>query len=384
MPPVKTAAPARIGLDSLLARLQFAAGWAELRAALSSGHSGTIDGAWASSAALAVAALAADAPGTLLAVLPTTADLVPWVEDLTSFSGTRPAVFEAWESWPVPTHKGKLDPATSSRLRLLQELLANPPRLVVTTIAAMIQPVPERADLAKRGRKLTSGEVVDPDELAQWLVANGYKRVEAVEYPGEFGKRGGICDIYPPDANDPVRLEFFGDELESIRTFATGTQRSLEKKGAVTLLSVDGDTTKAHGQRSVGFVTDYLPPQSWVALVEPGDLKEQSKLFFERVADTTGLFVGDAAFAQLMKLPNVTVSAMPRPSVEASVHLRVESVERFSGNVRPGARRTRRCRRGRQNSQVFIACHNGGRVPIGFTQVLESRQAGRIAAPANW
>src|SRR5436309_10451316 len=200
MPTVKTAAQARIRLETLPGRLQRSTGWSELRAALLTGHSGTIDGAWASSAALAVAALATDAPGTLLAVLPTASDLTPWVEDLASFTGTRPAVFEAWETWPIPTHKGKLDPATSSRLRLLQELLGNPPRLVVTTIAAVIQPVPERADLATRGRKLTAGEVIDPDGLAEWLVANGYKRVEAVEYPGEFGRRGGICDVYPPDA----------------------------------------------------------------------------------------------------------------------------------------------------------------------------------------
>src|SRR5437764_920871 len=82
--------------------------------------------------------------------------------------------------------------------------------------------------------------------LAEWLVANGYKRVEAVEYPGEFGRRGGICDVFPPDAPDPVRVEFFGDEVESIRTFSTGTQRSLGNRDAVTLLGVEPPDPKAH------------------------------------------------------------------------------------------------------------------------------------------
>jgi transcription-repair coupling factor (superfamily II helicase) len=332
-----TRAPAGIGLRALPELLHATAGWEELRAALRAGHSGTIDGAWGSSSALSVAALAAHAPGTVLAVVPGASDVVPWVEDLSSFAGTRPATFEAWETWPPPTHRGKIDPATSSRLRLLQELTAKPPKLVVATIAALIQPVPERADLARRGRKLTAGDVVEPDELAEWLVGHGYKRVEAVEYPGEFGRRGGICDVFPPDATDPVRLEFFGDELESIRTFSTGSQRSLDKKQSVTLLGVsvsrEPQRDAACGVADTGFFTDYLPPNSWVALVEPGDLREQAKLFFERVADTAGLFVGDAGFANLMRLPTVAVSAMPRPSVEASVHLRVESVERFSGNV---------------------------------------------------
>ena len=206
-------------------------------------------------------------------------------------------------------------------------------------MAALLQPVPERADFAARGKKLAVAEVIDPSDLAEWLVASGYKRVEAVEYPGEFGRRGGIVDVYPPDATDPVRLEFFGDELESIRTFATASQRSLNKLPAVTLLAVsDGSAlrstdpaSRVHGDR--GFLTDYLPPQSWVALVEPSDLKEQAKLFFERVSDATGLFTAEGAFANLMRLPNVVMSALPRASVEATAHLRVESVERFSGSV---------------------------------------------------
>ena len=61
--------------------------------------------------------------------------------------------------------------------------------------------------------------------------------------------------------------------------------------------------------------------------------RRQAKHFLERVANADGLFTPEQAFANLMKLPNVVVSALPRPSVEASVHLRVESVERFSGSV---------------------------------------------------
>ncbi len=361
-----TGPPTPDGLDSLPRLLYAAEGWASLRAALDARLSGTVDGAWGSSAALAVAALAIDAPATVVVVLPGVSDVPAWTADLTSFAGKSPAVFEAWETWPPPTHRGQLDPATSSRLRLLQALALDPPKLVVTTVVALIQPVPARDDLAHRGRKLTTGEVVEPSELAEWLVANGYKRVEAVEYPGEFGRRGGICDIFPPDATDPVRLEFFGDELESIRTFSAGSQRSLETKDAVTLLCIEtgagyrgadvddlnpADPTVRAGQKHLGSArsnpeprpsnpetqfgvfTDYLPPQSRIVLVEPGDLKEQAKLFFERVSHTTGLWTTEGLFANLLRHPTVTVSALPRPSVEASVHLRVESVERFSGNV---------------------------------------------------
>jgi transcription-repair coupling factor (superfamily II helicase) len=367
-----TEAPAGAGLRALPGLLTAAEGWVALRAALVAGHSGTIDGAWGSSAALAAAALVADAPGTLLVVVPNPADVSPWVEDIASFAGTRPAIFEAWETWPVPSHKGgKLDPTTSSRLRLLQELNgAKPPKVVIATMAAVCQPVPERADLAARGRKLMPGEVVPPTELAEWLVANGYKRVDAVEYPGEFARRGGICDVFPPDAPDPVRLEFFGDEVESIRNFSAGSQRSLEKRDAVTLMGVEQAHPSQRVGAGAGFLTDYLPPQSWVALVEPGDLKEQAKHFFERVADTTGLYVPAAAFANLVKLPNVTVTALPRPSVEASAHLRIESIERFSGNVHRVRDELDAVATG-ETQQVLIACQSDAEAHR-LTDVLKS------------
>src|SRR6266542_3626897 len=142
------AAPADAGLRALPTLLQRAEGWEELRAALGANRSGTVDGAWGSSASLTAAALAADVPGTLLVVVPSPADVGSWVEDIATFTGTRPTVFEAWETWPVTSNKGKLDPTTTSRLRLLQQLQLDPPKVLVCCIAAVCQPVPQRADLA--------------------------------------------------------------------------------------------------------------------------------------------------------------------------------------------------------------------------------------------
>ena len=201
--------------------------------------------------------------------------------------------------------------------------------MILAPIAALIQPVPPRGDLAANSRRIAVGDTLDPDVFLAWLADAGYKRAEAVEYPGEFGRRGGIIDLFPPDAPDPVRLEFFGDDLESIRTFTVQSQRSLGKKTDLTVIALNGPTSG----RSMGFVLDYFPPESVVVLVEPNELKEQAKHFFERVAVTDGLFTADGTFANLLAHPTVTVSAMPRPSTEVSAHLRVESIERFSGNV---------------------------------------------------
>ncbi len=307
-------------------------GWESLRAALRQRASGTIDGAWGSSAALAVAALANEGPDGLLVVVPSVTDVEFWLEDISSFLDQRPVVFPAWETWPAPTHQGRLAPETAERLRILQSLTASTSKpFVLASMSAILQPVPLRDEIAHRGRTITPGEVLDVEEFLQWLSTNGYKRVEAVEYPGEFARRGGILDLYPPDFPDPVRLELFGDEVDSIRLFAAGSQRSLEKRKSVTIIGVDSGSSA--GRTAWGFLTDYLPKKTWVVLVEPNELKDMGRSFFERVANPEGLFTVEGTLAELMKFPTITLSALPRASVEASVHLHVESVERFSGSV---------------------------------------------------
>lgn len=334
-------------LQSVRASVAASDGWAEVVSALDRKEAASIDGAWGSSAAAAAATLAEARTAPILVVVPHLTDIGPWREDLASFGGTRPQVFPAFETWPPQDKPGKVSAETGERLRVLQSLAplsppVSPKRergtgggvgaegvIVLAPVAAVIQPVPPRGDLAANSRRLAVGDTLDPDDFLRWLADAGYKRADAVEYPGEFGRRGGIIDLFPPDAADPVRLEFFGDELESIRTFTAQTQRSLEKKAELTVLALNGPTSG----RSMGFLLDYFPPESVVVLVEPNDLREEAKHFFERVATADGLFTADGTFANLLTHPTVTLSAMPRPSTEASAHLRVESIERFSGNV---------------------------------------------------
>jgi transcription-repair coupling factor (superfamily II helicase) len=362
--------PAEAGLRALTAELRRAEGWRELCAALRGRRSGTIDGAWGSSAALATAALAEEAPGTLVVVVPSPADVGPWVEDIATFSGMRPAVVEALDTWPARPTQGKVHPIVATRLRLLQQLLHAPPKILVACAAAVCQPVPARAEWLAEGRPIATGDIIEPSELAEWLVTHGYKRVEAVEYPGEFSKRGGICDIFPPDHTDPVRLEFFGDEVESLRTFSVGSQRSLETKTRVRLLPVQPPSDAAAVAR--GAITDYLPEASWLVLCEPRELKDHVKQFHERVASTGDLFTPEETLAQLIQRPNVVISALPRLSVETAVHLRVESVERFSGSVHRVRNELDAIAKTATN-RVLIACQSEAEVHR-LTEVLKAGQ----------
>lgn len=324
----------------LPALLRQSPGFAALQAALARGQAGTIDGAWGSSAALSAAAIAQGRSAPTLIVLAHPGDLDSWCDDLETFLGQRPI--------QVP---GRDDPGP--RLKVLKSLLADPiavSPIYVTTIAAMMQPVPSPKALAAQSRELLKDDEVRLEPLIRWLVEGGYTRTEVVELPGEFSKRGGILDIYPADADNPVRLEFFGDVIDSIRRFAPETQRSQE---AIDSISVTVFTQQGLSD-TVAF-TKYLPGEAVVVLVEPTELKEQAKVFLERVEDVKGLFGVDAAFSHLIKLPSVYLTSLPAVSSETTCHLQIESVERFSGEAVKVIDELKSL-----SGQVMIACPSQG------------------------
>jgi transcription-repair coupling factor (superfamily II helicase) len=317
-------------LPDLARRLTQVDAFQPLLDSLKQGHSGTIDGAWGSSAGLASAALALEVPRTLLVVIAHPGALDDWTGDLFSFSGMRPVVFPAWDSKPGV----ELDIVAGQRLRLLRQLQSDePPRLILTTIQALIQPVPEREAFASNRRVLRTGDSVDLEEIVSWLASHGYRPTEVVELPGEFARRGGILDVYSPDAENPFRIEFFGDEIESVRQFAADTQRSL---GIIPSAEITGGAAENEETAvpMTGHLCEYLPEGgSWTTLIEVEELMEQGRHYLERVPDTAGLFNVEGVFRQLVRFPSVKIAALPSPTVEAAYHLRVESVERFSGEV---------------------------------------------------
>ena len=332
--------------------IEGAEGYSALITALQRGGAGTIDGAWKSASALAVGALSRQTPGTLLVVLAHPRDLDAWDQDIHSFVGQRPALFPAWDN--LPGANTVVDEIGGKRLRTLRQLENDtPPKILLTTIQALLQPVPDRDQLAQHRKRLRVGQDTPLDGVIAWLVEQGFQRMEAVEVPGEFSQRGGILDVFSPDAEAPFRIEFIGDEIESIRQFALDTQRSL---GDVQACEITAQG-KARGEKDMmrGHLCDYLPTQSWIALVELADLEEQGKYYLERVPDVTSLFSVPSVMKRLITLPSVRLSAMPTPSAEQTLHLRVESVERFSGDV---TKVRDELDSAAVSDFVVIACHN--------------------------
>ena len=200
---------------------------------------------------------------------------------------------------------------------------------------------------------------IDPDELAGWLVDHGYRRTEAVELPGEFSRAAASSTSFPPTPRR--RTGSSSSATRSSRSASSRRRRSAAWPVRDHRITGHGaGRVPQRGQRFqpvplTGHLCDYLPADAWTVLVEPDDLHEQGKHYLERVADPAGLFSVPGVFQQLLRFPSVQVSALPRPSVEATCHLRVESVERFSGDVGKVRDELDSVAAG---DRVLIACHN--------------------------
>jgi transcription-repair coupling factor (superfamily II helicase) len=137
--------------------------------------------------------------------------------------------FPAWDCLPYDrvSPNGAI---IAERIAALARLQAEPSkkRIVLTTVNAALQKVPPRKALAEAGMRLAVGDSIAPEDLAAFLDSDGYNRVGTVMEAGEFSVRGGIIDVFPSGEAAPVRIDLFGDLIESIRRFDPETQRSGE------------------------------------------------------------------------------------------------------------------------------------------------------------
>ncbi|MDQ2798073.1 MAG: hypothetical protein M3Y13_00335, partial [Armatimonadota bacterium] len=127
---------------------------------------------------------------------------------------------------------------TGRRVAALQQMAHGAARVTVGPIGAWLQRTVRTELLKDRLVQLAVGATIDIGQLEKSLFGFGYERVEAVEQPGQWTRRGGILDLFPGDAQLPFRVDFFGDEIESIRPFDVETQRSVGKVEALTIAAV--------------------------------------------------------------------------------------------------------------------------------------------------
>jgi transcription-repair coupling factor (superfamily II helicase) len=145
--------------------------------------------------------------------------------------------FPAWDCLPYDRASPSLR-ATSERMATLAALQAKAtkPQLLVTTVNAVTQRTLTPFRLRALTARLAPGERIDRDALAALLSANGYVRTETVADAGDFAVRGSLVDLFPAGLPHALRLDFFGDEIESVRSFDPADQRTIAKVDSFTLL----------------------------------------------------------------------------------------------------------------------------------------------------
>ncbi len=156
----------------------------------------------------------------------------------------------------------------AERLALLTEIERDSrPRIVVATRASLDQSAPKRGTLRSAVTQLTRGAAAKMEQLVEQLVGSGYERVAQVTTRGQFAVRGGIVDIYSWQAPLPFRLEFFGDQIESLREFDIDSQTSVRDLRLADLLIGTADDQS-------GLVRDYVAPDHLILDIEPEEISD--------------------------------------------------------------------------------------------------------------
>jgi len=236
-----------------------------------------------------------------------------------------------YPEWGILPHEARLPhvDAVSERLETLSALSSHgqgppAPAVVVTSVVALMQRTFAPEALAPRVRHLHCGDALDPLDLVEWLEDQAYEPEAQVTHKGELAMRGGIVDVFPLTSPWPVRLEFFGNTLESLRFFDPATQVSREETASVCLspageigilqrLLRETQAAEARSEeaaparsaapsicRALGTLADHLPRRSVVVLCEPERLAERAGDYARQVPAGDPFFVRwDMVLAQM-------------------------------------------------------------------------------------
>jgi transcription-repair coupling factor (superfamily II helicase) len=184
--------------------------------------------------AFVLAGLATALELPVLAVTPGPHEAEALVADVEAFLPGGAVLLPAWEAFPYellsPTPE--IAARRAAAVRRLRE--ASGPLVVVVPAVAAAQGIAPSTGTAAP-LEVATGDEAAPDTLAERLVVLGYERADVVERRGEFAVRGGVLDVFPADARRPVRLEFWGDDIESMRVFVPSTQLSSERVDRATV-----------------------------------------------------------------------------------------------------------------------------------------------------
>jgi len=254
---------------------------------LARGKTVQFGGVWGSSAAMIGGALGRISGRPILFITTHLDDADALADDIELFTGRAAQIFPAWELEVGSEHVS--DDIIGERMRICT-LLAEPPEardepvdILIAPVMALLQPVPTPRALADARLSLRLGGEFPPEEITSWLIDSGFEQVDQVDKPNEFARRGGIIDVFPTGVGQAIRVEFFGDQIDSIRKFDLDTQRSTEKIHAFDLTGTAAGRRTDPGQTT--HLGDYLAPETIICTPEPQAVFELASDVYRRLGE---------------------------------------------------------------------------------------------------
>ena len=169
---------------------------------------------------------------SLLVVCPEEKDAMAYASDLSLFLGEEDVIYYPPLDFLAIDMFALQKEEAQARLEVMTRLQISTKTVIVTSVAALMQKVMPFGEFKQYLQIISIGDSLNRDQFGEFLLAGGYRRVSLVEEKGEFSVRGNIIDVFPPAEVNPLRLEMVGDEIETIRKFDPGSQRSIGKADA--------------------------------------------------------------------------------------------------------------------------------------------------------
>lgn len=258
------------------------------------------------------------------------------------------------------------------RVEAVEALFAGRTKIIVTTARALQERAPIPAHLAELRATYRVGDELAFAELPAQLEERGFERVAMVEEVGQFAVRGGILDIFSVSAGDPVRIELWGDEISSIRTFDVTSQRSMTEIEETHVLPVDFRRSPADGAEAVSrSLLELLPADALLVRVGNFSVRSDSEKTWERVTtlydslvhsgatprEPEALFLTpDGMAALLERLPRLEIVAEHEvaPAIESGPVPAIDrDMARLEGYLQEGAAR---------EEHTILLCDNNGQL----------------------
>jgi transcription-repair coupling factor (superfamily II helicase) len=305
-----------------------------------------VEGTWGSFAHLLAAYISEKLGRPILYICPHIDDADKAADDMHALGGKLIETLGAWEG--EEDLADATDEIRAERLKLVSRISHPAPRsdgnklVIPTSIQALCQPIPKPHALQESCLKLQVEGHLKPEEVVEWLIENGFERVERIDLPGQFARRGGIIDIYAPLTVDKVlsdkepastpsqnaqaiRIEFFGDTIESIREINLDTQLSTEQIERINIVSVVCGITQEERELFVNI----LPQDCIIIIEESTDCEEVARLFQERAEDTNRLYSWADIYETVSKFTQLHICRFATAEPGDFLKVDIKSVQTF-------------------------------------------------------